>query len=59
MAGGLVKYGSAFGEFFNHEETAIVFNDGGDGDVGSEAHAMLLGRVADGSAPLSAERDSG
>src|SRR3990167_1357868 len=56
MAGRLVKYRSTFGQLFNHEKATVVFNQGGDGDVGREAHGMLLEWVADGSARLLGER---
>ena len=43
MAGGLVEHGAAALEFFDHQEAAVVFDDGGDGDVRLPGHGKSLG----------------
>jgi hypothetical protein len=38
VTGGLVEYRSSVLGFFDHQEAAVVFDDGGDGDVGFPVH---------------------
>ncbi|MCY1239224.1 hypothetical protein D9M72_520070 [compost metagenome] len=38
MAGGLIEHHASVLEFLDHQEAAVVFDDGGDGDVGFPVH---------------------
>ncbi|MNE86390.1 hypothetical protein D3C80_1834860 [compost metagenome] len=40
VAGGLVEYVLAGLELLDHEEAALVFDEGGDGDVGLPGHVL-------------------